>query len=155
MQQRRHLDAGQLRGQGAGCDGDKVYIFFDLPESTDFITQATGTSNLAARFMDTFTRSRSSYVSGNHRVDVVAYETLPDGSTKVRHRTYAGIQATTGTGLGAGDVDANGVRDARDIRPFIWLLTGFNPNFGPAADMNCDGLNDLDDIQLFVESLLQ
>lgn len=134
---------------------DKVYIFFDLPESTDFITQATGTSNLAARFMDTFTRSRSSYVSGNHRVDVVAYETLPDGSTKVRHRTYAGIQATTGTGLGAGDVDANGVRDARDIRPFIWLLTGFNPNFGPAADMNCDGLNDLDDIPLFVESLLQ
>lgn len=134
---------------------EKVYIFFDLPETTDFIGLSTGSGNLAVRYLDTFTRTRSSYVSGNHRVDVVGFETLPDGTTKIRHKTYTGIQATTGTGLGAGDVNADGVKDARDIQAFVWLLTGFNPNFGPAADMTCDGLNDELDIPDFVTGLLQ
>ena len=73
----------------------------------------------------------------------------------MRHKTYVGIQATTGAGLGAGDVNADFVRDARDIQGFVWFLIGFNPNYGPAADMNCDGLNDLSDIPDFVDILLQ
>lgn len=141
--------------QAADPTLEKVYIFFDLPASTNFIALATGTSNLASRYLDTFTRTRSSYVSGNHRVDVVGIETLPNGATKTRHKSFVGIQATTGTGLGAGDVNADAVRDARDIQAFVWLITGFNPNFGPAADMNCDGLNDLGDIPAFVDSLMQ
>lgn len=133
---------------------DKAYIFFDEPAWTDFIGLATGSSNLAARYLDTFTRTRTSYFSGNHRVDVVGLETLPDGSTKVRHKTFTGIQATTGSGLGAADINADGVRDAKDIQPFTWIVSGFNPIFAPAADMNCDGLCDLDDIPDFVDSLL-
>ncbi|HKQ46478.1 MAG TPA: alpha-amylase family glycosyl hydrolase [Phycisphaerae bacterium] len=134
---------------------DKVYMFFDLKESTDFIGLSTGTSNLASQYMDTFTRNRATYVSGNHRLDVVAFETLPTGLTKVRHKTFVGIQSQTGAGLGAGDVNADGTRNARDIQSFVWFLTGFNPNYGPAADMNCDGLNDEDDIPVLVDQLLQ
>lgn len=134
---------------------DKCYIFFDLPASTNFIGLATGTANLAAQYLDVFTRTRSSYTSGNHRVDVVGFETLPNGTTKVRHKTFVGIQATTGAGLGAGDINGDSLRNARDIQGFVWYLTGFNPNYGPPADMNCDGLNDTADIPDFVQSLLQ
>jgi hypothetical protein len=133
---------------------DKVYMFFDLKASTDFIALATGTTNLASQYMDTFTRTRSSLVSGNHRLDIVAFETLPTGLTRVNHKTFTRIQSQTGAGLGAGDVNADGVRNAKDIQAFTWILIGFNPNYGPAADMNCDGLNDENDIPLLVDQLL-
>lgn len=133
---------------------DKMYMFFDLRDDTDFIALATGTANLADQFVTTFTRTRSALISGNHRLDVVAIETLPTGVTKVRHKSYTGIQSFTGFGLGAGDVNSDGLINARDVTPFTWLLTGFNPNFGPAADMNCDGLNDVNDIPEFVNLLI-
>lgn len=141
--------------KGVDATLEKVYIFFDLPASTNFIGLATGTANLAAQYLDTFTRTRSSYVSGNHRVDIVGFETLPNGTNKVRYKAYTGIQATTGAGIGAGDVNADAVKDAKDIQGFVWTLTGFNPNYSPTADMNCDGLNDVADIPDFVDGLLQ
>lgn len=131
-----------------------VYVFVDLPEGTDFIALASGPSNRATQYLDTFTFRQSSLSSGNHRADIVAIETLPGGINKYRHKTYVGVQSTTGGGLGAGDVNNDAARNGRDIQPFIYHVTGFNPNFGPAADMNCDGLNDLDDVPQFVNSLL-
>jgi hypothetical protein len=40
------------------------------------------------------------------------------------------------------------------VQSFLQFVLGVNPNFGPAADMNCDGLNDLTDVDPFVNSLL-
>lgn len=141
--------------KAANSTVDKVYMFFDLPATADFIGLSTGTSNLASQYLDTFTRTRSSLASGNHRLDVVAFETLPNGLTKVNHKTFTGIQSQSGTGLGAGDVNADGVRNARDIQSFTWYLTGYNPNYSPASDMNCDGLNDDSDIPILIDQLLQ
>ncbi|MBN2559553.1 MAG: hypothetical protein JXQ75_01295 [Phycisphaerae bacterium] len=140
--------------QAVDATVDSVHIFVDLREDTDFIDLALSGAGEADRYFDTFTLTRSALVSGNHRVDVVAIEELPDGQTKTKHKTYTGIQSTTGTGIGNGDVDNNGVVNGKDIRSFVWLLTGFNPNFGPAADLNCDGVNDMDDTPLFIDELL-
>jgi hypothetical protein len=132
-----------------------VYVFVDFPDDTDFIAQATGSSNLANQLGTIFTRSVSFLVNGHHRVDVVGFETLPNGVSKVRHKTFVGIESTGGTGFGAGDVNGDGNLTGRDVQPFIWHVTGFNPNFGPAADMNCDGLNDMSDIPDFAATLVQ
>lgn len=134
---------------------EKVYVFVDFPDDTDFIAQATGSSNLANQLGTIFTRSVSFLVNGHHRVDVVGFETLPNGVSKVRHKTFVGIESTGGTGFGAGDVNGDGNLTGRDVQPFIWHVTGFNPNFGPAADMNCDGLNDMSDIPDFAATLVQ
>jgi hypothetical protein len=132
----------------------KVYVFVDFRADNNFIALATGTSNLASQFLDTFTFTRSTLTSGNHRVDVVAIETLPNGTNHYNHTSYTGIQSFTGAGAGPGDVNADTRRDGKDIPNFILLLMGINPNFGPAADMNCDGLVDVNDIGPLVDSLL-
>jgi hypothetical protein len=132
----------------------KVYVFVDFPAGTDFVSLASGPSNLATQLLDVFTFRQSSLSSGNHRADIVAIETLPNATTRYRLRSYAGVQSTTGAGLGAGDLNADAVIDGRDTQSFIYYVTGINPNFGPAADVNCDGLNDLNDIPGFVSLLL-
>lgn len=131
-----------------------MYMFVDLPATTDFIALATGGSNLATQSLDTFTLRRGSLITGNHRLDVVAVETRPDGVKRYNHQGFVGIQSFTGSAVGPGDIDADGDRDGADITPFIQYLTGVNPTFGPTADMNCDGLIDLDDEPGFVAALL-
>ncbi|MFQ5412715.1 MAG: hypothetical protein ACE5EC_10475, partial [Phycisphaerae bacterium] len=138
--------------QATSTTVDRVHVFVDLPESTDFIALAQGGSGQAERFMDVFTFTRSALLSGNHRVDVVAFETLPNGNSRVTHRTFTGIQSTTGGGIGNGDVNHNGVVDTNDIIAFLFFL--MNPNFDPAADLNCDGLLNGLDIQPFVDAIL-
>jgi alpha-amylase len=131
-----------------------MYMFLDLPATTDFIALAAGSGNLASQSLNTFTLHRTNLITGNHRLDIVAVETLPNGLKNYNHKTYTGIQSFTGSALGPGDIDANGVRDGADIYPFVQYLTGTNPTFGPAADMNCDGVIDEMDIPLFISQLL-
>ena len=104
------------------------------------------------RFVDTFTVTRAALLSGNHRVDVVAFEELPGGGTRVTQKSFTGIQSTTGTGAGSGDVNHNGVVDSVDVFALVFFL--LNPNFDPAADTNCDGRIDGLDIQGFVDAAL-
>jgi hypothetical protein len=131
-----------------------MYMFVDLPATTDFTALASGSGNLATPLLDTFTLRRSSLITGNHRLDVVAIEILPSGVKHYTHKTYTGIQSFTGTAIGPGDIDADGDRDGDDIASFVQFVTGTNPTFGPAADMNCDGLTDELDVPLFVSQLL-
>lgn len=138
--------------QATSTTVDRVHVFVDLPESTDFIGLAQGGSGQAERFMDVFTFTRSALLSGNHRVDVVAFETLPNGNSRISQQTFTGIQSTTGSGIGNGDVNHNGVVDTNDIVAFLFFV--MNPNFDPAADLNCDGLLNGDDIQPFVDAIL-
>lgn len=149
-----------LKVQVAGSDDtiERLHIFLDRREETDFvglaIAEGQGGANQADRYLNTFTRSFTSLFSGNHRIDVVAVEELPDGTTRTRHKTYTGIQSTTGTGLGAGDPTLDGEIDGQDIYYFMAALTGLNPTFDPASDMDCNGLLDADDIDDFVTLLL-
>ena len=41
-----------------------------------------------------------------------------------------------------------------DVDPFLQIITGANPNYSPAADINCDGRNDAADVPGFVSLLL-
>ncbi len=141
--------------QAADTTVDRVHIFVDLPYWTDFITLAQSGGGRAERFVDRFSLTRGALLSGNHRVDVIGFETLPNGLTRSTHRTYTGIQSTTGVGLGNGDVNHNGVVDLNDIYPFVLYLSGTIPIFEPAADLNCDGLLDGRDVAGFVDVLLQ
>lgn len=131
-----------------------LYMFIDLPATTDFIALASGSGNLSTQLLDTFTLHRTNLITGNHRLDLVGVESLPNGLKNYTHKTYTGIQSFTGTALGPGDIDADGDRDGDDIGPFVQYLTGTNPTFGPAADMNCDGVIDELDIPLFISQLL-
>ena len=131
---------------------DRVHIFIDQPDGTDFVALASGGAGLADRFVDTFTVSRAALLSGNHRVDVVAFEELPGGGTRVTQKSFSGIQSTTGAGAGSGDVNHNGVVDSIDVFALVFFL--LNPNFDPAADTNCDGRIDGLDIQGFVDAAL-
>lgn len=131
---------------------DRVHIFIDQPDGTDFVAAASSGSGLADRFVDTFTISRAALLSGNHRVDVVAFEDLPGGATRITQKRFTGIQSTTGNGAGAGDVNHNGVVDSTDVFALVFFL--LNPNFDPAADTNCDGQIDGLDIQGFVDAAL-
>ena len=130
----------------------RVHIFIDQPAGTDFVALAFGGAGQADRLVDTFSLSRAALLSGNHRVDIVAIEDLPGGGTRVTEKSFTGIQSMTGTGVGSGDVNHNGVVDSLDVIAFQFFL--LNPNFDPAADTNCDGLIDGLDIQGFVDAAL-
>ncbi len=138
---------------------DRVHVFLDYKHDTDFVTLA-GTAQSpgpgqADRNLDAFTKTYSSLFTGNHRIDVVAFEESPEGGSKVNHKTFTGIQSVgTGTGIGEGDLNLDGSRDGKDIKYFMALLTGLNPTFDPAGDLDCDGVIDLDDIDEFVLALL-
>lgn len=131
---------------------DDVYIFLDRPDDTNFEMLATGAANRASRFANTFTLTRGILTSGNHRVDIVAVEVRPDGVRKTRHETYTGIQSTTGTAAGVGDLDADGLINGHDIALFISLVQ--LEFFLPTADANCDGLVNVGDISDFAALLV-
>jgi len=133
---------------------NRVHIFVDLPVGTDVINLANLGANKATRNYLSYTRTQAGLTSGNHRLDVVSYETLPNGNVTINQQTFTGIAATTGTGLGAGDVTANGTIDGEDIASFIGVILSGSPAFNPAADMNCDGLCDTNDIPGLLTALL-
>lgn len=136
---------------------ERLYVFLDELDSFDFVGTALSDppANRAARNLNTFTLSFGSLSSGNHRVDIVAIEELPDGSVKTEHKTFAGIQATTGNGLGPGDLNEDGNINGVDIRLFLLVTFQQIPIFAPTADINCDGLIDSGDIPGFVDLLLE
>lgn len=130
---------------------DRVHVFLDFPATTDFEFLADAGEGMAVRNYDTFSLSFGGIVSGNHRIDILAYESL---TGQVQHQTFTGIQAITGNGAGPGDLNGDGRKDGADIRLFLLLLYGINPTFSPPADMNCDGLIDSNDLPGFVQALL-
>lgn len=131
---------------------DDVYVFLDRQDDTNFEALATGAANRAERFADTFTLSRGILSSGNHRVDIVAVEVRPDGVRNTRHETFAGVQSSTGSAAGVGDIDSDGFVDGRDIELFISLVE--LEFFLPAADVSCDGLVNIDDVSDFATLLV-
>jgi len=131
-----------------------VHFFFDQPDSTDFVSLAISGQGLMAQQGDLFKITRSFIFSGNHRVDIVAIEERPDGVVNARHETFAGIQALNALGAGPADVNFDNKINGRDVRSMIPLVTGVNPIYNPAADVDCSGVIDLDDVALFVMTLL-
>src|SRR5262249_45144246 len=113
---------------------DRVHIFIDRPEGTNLQQLANLGIGRATRNFDTFTTTITTLASGNHRIDILAYESAMG---HINQQTFVGIQSTTGTGLGAGDLNADGHRDGDDIAGFVNVITGANPNYSPASDINC------------------
>ena len=56
---------------------------------------------------------------------------------------------------GLGDLNNDNAVNGRDILTFVNLATGASLVFNPAADFNADGLNDLGDLNAFVNRLTQ
>jgi alpha-amylase len=139
--------------QAADSTVDSVHIFVDFKDR-DFVADALLGSGLTTRSHNTFTQTKSFLLSGNHRVDVVAIENLPNGGVNTLYKNYAGIQSTTATGLGAGDANHNGVIDMSDLTTFVASLLSTSASINPGAEMNCDGRTDGNDIQDFVETLI-
>jgi len=139
-------------------DVDRLVVFVDLLETTNFVASALQGGGSEAAF-DPYTGTYSVDLGllsrGNHRIDIVAIEEVPNGQVNFRHETYPGVQATTGNGLGPADMNSDGSRDGRDIQIFQRVITGVLPIFSPRADINCDGIHDLQDVQGFVDLLLQ
>lgn len=139
--------------KAADTSVDRVHIFVDLQEDTDFVAKALQGTGRATRSFDTFTLTRGSLLAGNHRVDVVAFETLPNGSTRVTHKSYTGIQSLSGSS-GPADVNHDGQVNINDVTAFLFWIMANLETFEPAADMNCDGYVDGADIQAFVDAVL-
>ncbi len=132
---------------------DRVHIFVDFQEGTDLVAKALQGIARATRNFDTFTLTRGSLLAGNHRVDVVAFETLPNGTTRVAQKAYTGIQSISGNS-GPGDVNHDGQVNQNDIAAFLFWILADLETFEPAADMNCDGALNGADIQPFVDVIL-
>lgn len=133
---------------------NRVHIFVDLPAGTDVLNLAALGANRATRSFTTFTRTLSGLSSGNHRFDVVSYETAPNGVNTISQQTFTGIAATTGSGLGVGDMNSSSTIDGDDIPSFLGVVLAGTPGFNAAADFNCDGLCNAGDIPGFVAKLL-
>ena len=131
---------------------DRVHIFLDRAEGANLQALADLGIGRAARDVDRFSLSFASLVSGNHRIDVLAYETT---ANRIAHFTYTGVQSTTGTGLGPADMNADGRRDGDDLQSFLQYVLGANTSFSPPADINCDGRVDPDDVPGFVSLMLE
>ena len=139
-------------------DVDRLVVFVDLLDSTNFVAQAFnggGTQAESDVYTGTYSVNLGTLSSGNHRIDIVAIEDLPNGSFNFRHETYPGVQANTGNGLGPADMNSDGSRDGRDIIIFQRVATGVLPIFSPRGDINCDGVVDTQDIPGFVDLLLE
>lgn len=129
-----------------------VHIFFDKHVSTDFIALAEGGQDQATQDGLLFHRTIHGAITGNHRIDIVAFDEL--GGAAVQH--YVGINATTSLWGGLGDMNNDFSIDGRDVAGFVVAVTGSDPEptFYPAADFNADGLNDLGDLAGFLDVLL-
>lgn len=130
---------------------NSVHIFFDKHVDTDLVALALQGEDQATRNGTTFSRTIRGAVTGNHRIDVVAFDELGTASITA----YVGINAITTLYGGLGDLNDDYAVDGRDVQPFVSLITGVSGLvFNPAADFTADGLNDMDDVSPFVDRLL-
>ncbi|QDU70939.1 alpha-amylase family glycosyl hydrolase [Mucisphaera calidilacus] len=124
---------------------NSVHVFFNVAANiTDQqILDAVSGSN-AASLLDRnlWARNLTDVVSGKHKVTVVTYEVT--GSMSIQHLT--GIELDTGFGLGIGDLDSDGVFEARDVELMEIYLSSDNGFFRAAGDGNGDGRLDLRDL---------
>ncbi len=128
-----------------------VHIFFDQHADSPFVTWAQQGQDQATRDGTTFSRTVRGAITGNHRIDVVAFDEMGTASVT----SFVGINATTVLYGGLGDINNDFAVDGRDVNSFVSLVTGAQGQvFNPAADFNADGLNDTDDMPLFIAKLL-
>lgn len=140
-----------ITAKAADLTVDRVHIFVDQPEGTNLQNLANFNVGRAARSLDTFTLTVSALISGNHRIDVLAYEST---TNRVQQQTFTGVQSTGGAGSGPGDINGDNLRDGNDVAAFMFYVFSASPLFSPAADINCDGRIDASDVPGFVALLL-
>ena len=132
---------------------DNVHVFLDLPAAktnADVLAMVGGGSQSSQLDRDLFAKDFSNLTSGNHVLTVVTYEI----SGNVNVQRFAGQTTSTIFGRGLGDLDFDGLFKPADITLFRDVLLSRNAQFNPAADVNGDGLVDLNDLAA-MQSVLQ
>jgi len=94
--------------------------------------------------------------NGNNVATTVSYR--PDGNYSIQRFTASEVpdlgDATT-NGLGLGDLDESGHINTTDVYDFYTNVLSNGQAFNPAADMNGEGFNDVNDWLLFDQELQQ
>ena len=138
----------QFQVRSVDGTADSVHTFLDLPaDLTDAqILAMVGGGNAAGQVdHDLFAYGYDDLASGNHVLTVVTYEVT--GNRNVQR--LSGIGLTTGRGIGAGDVNADGRFGADDVfggGAFEQVLYSQNGQFNAAADVTGDGRVDSRDL---------
>jgi len=140
---------------------DNMHLLLDLPAAVDddaVLTMAlAGKGNAGRDDRDAWIFGFTGVTSGNHVATVVTFE--PTGNFQVQR--FPGQFTQTSIGAGLGDVNADGVVTADDLRDeagagtFEEILTSHNTQFNPAADLNGDGLVDNRDLFDLKDRLLE
>jgi len=133
---------------------DNVQVFTDLGSAlTDQQVLAMINSNSASTQTDRdlFSKDFTNVTTGTHVLSIVTREIT--GNYAIVRAT--GYQVTGGTGLGFGDLDANGAVNSSDISQFQTVLQSNNTQFNAGAEANTDGQIDLADTFLLGPRLSQ
>jgi len=94
--------------------------------------------------------------NGNNVATVVSYR--PDGNDSIQRFTTSqvpGLGVSNANGLGLGDLNEDGHINSTDVNDFFQLVQSNGLQFNPAADMNGEGVNDVNDWLLFDQELQQ
>jgi alpha-amylase len=128
-----------------------THIFLDLPfGETDAQVTALTTGQPTQTDVNLWQKAFTNIGSGNHTVTIVSYK--PDGSSGVQRfssKQFPGLAVTTTLGVGAGDLNFDGVINATDVNLFTPVAQSNNTQFNAAADINGDGVVDLSDTFLY------
>ncbi|MCK6457307.1 MAG: hypothetical protein L6Q92_12360 [Phycisphaerae bacterium] len=130
-------------------DVQAVHFLIDQHYTTDMVAAANA-GNLATRDGTTYRRTFNGLIKGNHRLDVVVFNS--QGTPSVT--TYTNLNSTASFFGGLGDLNSDFAIDGDDLAPFIRAATDTELVFRPAGDFNGDGLNNSNDIPSFVQKLL-
>jgi hypothetical protein len=130
---------------------NRVHLFLDQQPGADLAALAAAGQGLASQVdRDRFEMFLTGMSSGNHRLDVVAYEAT---RTAPRVTTFTGIKVQINGFDGLGDMNGDGKLTNRDIFPFVQMVQAGN-QFSPAGDLSGDGVVNQADVPLFAARLL-
>ena len=142
----------QLLIRSSDLTANNVHAFLDLPASlTDaqVLGMVSAGTQAGKLDRDLFAYGFNNLTNGNHVFTVVSYERT--GNVNVQR--FPGNYTSTLNGLGLGDANFDGTFSPADIDIFRTLINSHNTQFNPAADMNGDGVIDLNDLNLLGQVL--
>lgn len=143
--------AYQFIVQSPDRTANRVHLFLDKQPGTDLVALAQANQGLASQSdRGRFEAFLTGMTSGNHRLDVVAYEPTRNNPSVT---TFTGIKVQINGFDGLGDMTGDGKLTNRDIFPFIQMVQAGN-QFSPAGDLNGDGVVSQADVPAMAARLL-